>query len=131
MTQGSSATGSAWARLPPTVPRLRMAGCPTCANASTTQRTALRQERRELRLTLAGHGADAQPAAFIADVGQPFHPVEVHQHLGIGQPQVQQRHQALAPGQDTRLSGRLPQESQRFGQGPGRVVTERRRFHNG
>ncbi len=47
-TAGSSAAGSACAMLPPTVPRLRVAGWPTCcsASASSGARSATSDERR-------------------------------------------------------------------------------------
>ena len=61
---------------------------------------ALRGER-----TVPGQGADPQAAAgFRADRGQAGDAVDVDEDAGLGQPQCQQRHQALAARDDLALA---------------------------
>jgi hypothetical protein len=50
-----------------------------------------------------GQGTDAQLVAVQPDVGQLGQPVDVDQHLGLGQPQLHHRDQAVAARQHAGL----------------------------
>ena len=62
-TVGRSAPGSACARLPPIVPRLRTAGSPILAAASRDDRAVCAHLLRGRELGVRGHGADPQAVA--------------------------------------------------------------------
>ena len=55
---GISDAGSAWARLPPMVPRLRICGCAICGSASWINGSLFRDRRIAFKLAVARHGAD-------------------------------------------------------------------------
>ena len=57
-TAGSSAEASAWAMLPPIVPRLRIDTWPIRGSASAQKRQALRYDRGALGLALACGGTE-------------------------------------------------------------------------
>ena len=73
-----------------------------------------RHEHRVLERRLTRHRADPQRAVLPADAGERADPVEVDQVLGMGEPEVEQRNQALAarPGpwrrRRARREGRAP-----------------------
>ena len=65
-TAGSSAAGSAWARLPPSVPRLRICGWAMKGIVLVEQRRHLGHQRVALQPPLPGQGAEAQGAVVVA-----------------------------------------------------------------
>ena len=131
-TAGYSAAGSAWAIEPPTVPRLRICGWAIQRVALVQQRLALAHERRSLDRPLGRHGADGEPAVRLADVVEVGDPAEVEQQLRTREPHVEQRHQALAAGQDLGLARRVAASSEtRLGHRVGGGVFEGRRLHAG
>jgi hypothetical protein len=88
--------------------------------------------RTPLGRALARSGADRQRAVRLeADVLQRGDPVDIDQDGWLGQPQVHQRHQALAAGQKLRIGTVLGKESDGGVDRLGGVVGERRRFHDG
>src|SRR5882672_6084661 len=96
-TVGSSAAGSAWAMLPTTVPD-RLVG--DRAQRLVQQWHLLAHLRRPLHRRLPGRRADGDRAVVAAHVGQLLERVDVDQVLRLGEPEVHQRHQALAAGED-------------------------------
>ena len=61
------------------------------------QRPAVRDERRALEFGLAHHSADPQHAVGPAEHGELLYAVDVDEKLRASEPEVHQRHQALAP----------------------------------
>src|SRR5262249_15432759 len=64
-------------------------------------------------------------------VVQPRQAVDVDQQLGVGEAQLQQRHQALAAGQHLRLAPTRLQQGDRLLDRLRRLVAEARRIHAG
>ena len=99
-TAGISAEGSASARLPQVVPRLRTAIWATCgiASASSGTRCAIKSPIPARR-----HGAPVRrcelPLPRSAMPRKRIDPVDIDQHPGRRQPHVERRHQALPAGQ--------------------------------
>src|SRR5690606_28394074 len=86
-TAGSSADGSAWAREPHTVPRLRISRCPTHGSAWASSGTSPPAVRSTWRWrTAAPH---AQRAAVVADLAEFGHAGEVDQGPGPAEPHGQ------------------------------------------
>ena len=54
--------------------------------------------------SIARHGSDGEPTVPLADVREVRNAIEVDQQVGPGQPEVQQRDQALAAGQELGLA---------------------------
>ena len=74
-----SPAGEAEARLPPTVPRLRICGEPTVRAAAASPGSQLGQLPDQPRVR--DRGADPQPAVVPDPVGQPLDPGEVEQRV--------------------------------------------------
>ena len=91
----------------------------------------LRHLRAALETALAGHGADLEPAAVGADVGQLGHAVEVDQRGGLRQAEVHRRDQALAAGEELAVVGVFGEERERLVGRGGGIVLEWCRFHAG
>jgi len=76
-----------------------------------------------------GHGPDDQGVALAPDSGQAGHAAQIDQVTRLGQPEVHQRDQALAPGQHPGLGiGMLGEQPDRLVQGGGGGVVKRRWF---
>ena len=80
---------------------------------------------------LSRERTDGQTHVHRPDVGQLGRAVHVDQHLGPGEPEVQERHQALSPSQDLRAISMLGEQGHGFVGGAGRLVLEGRRLHRG
>jgi hypothetical protein len=93
-------------------------------------RLAALHQLRLLHGALAGHRADGQPVALFADVLELFDSVQVHQQLRAGHPHAQERHQALAAGQELHvLVGVLLQQGQGLAERIGCCVLEGSGLH--
>ena len=105
-------------------------GAPTADGevADLTERLAdqrpLPEQRRALDRVLARHGADHQPAVLGAEIGQAGDTVQVDQVRRPREPEVHQRHEALAPRE--RLGGisERPEELQCLVDVPRIVIVE-------
>ena len=84
-----------------------------------------------LERVLSRQRADGQTRVHRPDVRQLGDAVHVDQDLGLGEPEVQERHQALSPGQDLGAIPMLGEQGHGFVGGAGRLVLEGRRFHGG
>ena len=131
ITAGSSEAGSACARLPPD-------GAAMTDRQVADQAARLGDDRQlhpdgagPLDRVLSRERADGQPRVHRPDVGQLGEAVHVDQHLGLGEAEVQEGHQALSPGQDLRAIPVLGEQGQGFVGGAGGFVLEGRRFHGG
>ncbi len=93
------------------------------------------EQRHRLRLggvldrRLTGHGADMEPSLIPSDALQVGDAVEVDEVGEAGQPQGQQRNEALTPRERLGLVAVLTEDGDRVGNSLGRVVRERRWFH--
>ena len=75
------------------------------------------------------HGANRYPAVCRRHSGQLIDAVDVDEHLRAGQPQRQQRYQALAAGEHARIVEVLSQHIDSFRNGRRRLVLNRRQLH--
>jgi hypothetical protein len=92
---------------------------------------AIGHQRRRLHGTLASHGTDHEVSIVLADAGELAEPVEVHHVLGPDEPEVHERHQALATGQRFGAVAEIGQQRQGLlYRGRGEIV-EGRGFHGG
>ena len=99
----SSARGSACATEPPTVPRERVAGCPTWRSAwRSSGQCSATSGAFERRLA---HGR-ADPEHAVGAPDQARDAVDVHEPRGPHEPPVQQRHEALPAREHLRVVGR-------------------------
>src|SRR5437763_15550212 len=78
---------------------------------------------------MAGEGADGHLAAGLADVAQLDEPADVDEHRRRRQPQLHEREQRVAAGQQLGLVAVLAQELDRLLGRAGPYVVERRRDH--
>src|SRR5205823_2317459 len=78
---------------------------------------------------LTGEGANDERAVGHLDSLEIGKAVEIDDDAGGGEAQVEHRHEALPPGQWTRLVAVFGQEAHGLGQRPWPFVPERRRFH--
>jgi hypothetical protein len=77
-----------------------------------------------LEVRLTGAATDRQPAAFFLDVLEAGDAADVNQVAGAGQPQLEQRQQALAAGQHLGVVAVPGEQSQRLLQRPRRVIVK-------
>ena len=126
--QPISEVGSAWARLPPIVPRLRTRTLPTCRTAVGEQRAVLAHQVVLEQDAVPGEGGQPEHAVGhgrLALVGG----VDVDEQLGVGEPEVEHRHQALPAGQDLGLVAAVGQQAHRLVVAAGGHVLEGRCDH--
>jgi hypothetical protein len=97
----------------------------------TDQRQSGRQQRHGigddpgfLGHVIPRRGADRHPAVHHRDPGQLIYAVDVDKHLRAGQPQRQQRYQALAAGQHARLVTVLSEQIDCLSNGRRRLVLD-------
>ena len=127
MVAGWSLAGSPCARLPPTVARLRTSGSAITAAVSTRIGYLALHERRALERRLARQRADLEDAAFLLDVVEPGDAADVDEVPRPRQPELEQRQQALAAGEDLRLvAASFSSSPSASGQRLRGVVVERR-----
>ncbi len=100
-------------------------------------RQRLRDERRvspheriALGASLARHRADAQAAIGRFDAGQRIDPIQVDEHGGTREPEVQHGHQALAARERLRFVAVLREQRERLLDAFRGEVLERRRLHD-
>ena len=125
-TAGSSAAGSAWARLPQTVPRLRSSRCPTKGMARPIRGTAAVQ-RVALHTALAHCGAEAQLVAAALDPAQFGERADVDERARPAQTHREHRDEELPAGEHLGITG--GERLDGLGDRGGPVVGERRRLH--
>ncbi len=108
---GSSAAGSAWAMLPPIVPRVRMARCATCPSASGRMGSVVCDLRVVLDRVLTRHGADPDRAVTALDSRELAHPAQIDDRLGARDPHAEHRDEALSAGEQARVLGPLREQT--------------------
>ena len=115
ITAGSSAAGSACARLPPIVPRVRIAACATNGIVCGEERRASRRRPRCARRARCRVIAPMRrPPSPSRDVGELGNAIEIDQHRRRGEPEVHRRNQALAAGERLGVGAVLGQQRQRL-----------------
>jgi hypothetical protein len=114
--------------LTPTVPRLRIALCPTCGIASARSGHAAATFTVLLKLNLRGHRADFDCPVPLLDETEFIQGTDVKQHLRSGDPHVHESDETLAARQRLGLVPVLSQEFDRPSSGLGALVSERRRL---
>ena len=122
-TVGRSDAGSACAILPPIVPRFLTAGSPTSAAASASAGAACAQIRRRGQLGMRRERADADRIPLPRDAAQFRDPSDIDERGRRRQAQLQQRHEAVAAGEELR-AGMRGEELMRVRDGPCPVVVE-------
>ena len=104
-TAGQSDAGSAWATEPPIVPQLRTCGSPIAAGHVVEQRVAVADDRRPRG---SGGGSPGRRCARSSSVStMPSSPVdvaEVDEERRLGEPELDQRDEAVAAGQELGLA---------------------------
>jgi hypothetical protein len=98
-------------------------------NRARQQRTCGRDLGRGFRGTLADHRPEHDGVAFTGEAIEPGAPVEIDQHGRRRHAHVDQRHQALAAGEQARIAPGTGEKVEHLGDGLGRVVVERSRLH--
>ena len=93
------------------------------------ERAVLAHEGRGLQLRLAHHGAQDEAVARARDAPQLPDAAEVHEVGGLGEAELHEREQALAPGEHLGLRAELFQQGDGRAELEGRVVVERCRVH--
>ena len=127
---GSSAAGSAWARLPPSVPRLRIAVWPTwraaSARSGARSRTSGAAARSAWRTSAP---STSPPSRRGVDPLELARAVEVDEHRRADQAHVEQRHEALAAREQLRLAPARREQGDRLRGGGGTSVAEGSGLH--
>jgi hypothetical protein len=100
---GSSAAGSAWARLPPIVSAVPDVDVADLLHRVAQKGAPLGDDRRPFDGPLARHRADAQDALVGAQECELVDAVQIDEVRRPGEPKVHQRHQALPAGERLRL----------------------------
>ena len=85
------------------MPRLRTTGSAITFSASRKSGKRSREQRRLQQVHVPRERADPDLVALLADVGELAEVVDVDQVLGVGQPQLHHRQQAVPAGDDARL----------------------------
>jgi hypothetical protein len=75
-------------------------------------------------VVMGGEGPDRDVAVLLADVGELAEPADVDQHLGHGQPELHEREQRMAAGQEFRVIAALGGQAQGLVHRPGPLVGE-------
>ena len=101
-TAGSSAAGSAWAMLPPTVPRFRIATWPIRGAASARRGQAVRIRSSCSRIRCLTSAPEPQAVAG-SDAVQAGNPVDVDDDCRRGETQVEKGTEALSAGEHLRV----------------------------
>ena len=126
---GRSDAGSPWASEPPSVPRWRTCGSPTGSAAGAQQREVLARARRWLdQVAVAGEATDDDVVA--VEPRMPARSVtsfDVDQDRRRRQPQLHERQQRVAAGEELGLVAVLGQRGDGLVDAAGADVVERRR----
>src|SRR5216683_4456607 len=102
-TAGSSAAGSAWARLPQTVPRVRSSRWPIQGRAIPSSGTAAVRGSCSTRRWRTDSRADVQSVVGAGQLVEAGHGVDVDEDGGAAEAHGEDRDQRLAAGQDLAL----------------------------
>ena len=78
---------------------------------------------------VGGRGADLDRAVLLAHAGQVLEPPDVHERLGLAEPQLHQRHQAVPAGQQLGVAAARRQLGNGVVERRGALVVERRGNH--
>ena len=100
-TAGQSEAGSAWATDPPIVPQLRTCGSPMPPERPDDDAEAVRVL---VDLAMRRPGADPQVVVGMDDAVEPADRLEVDEDPSLAEPELQQRDQAVAAGEELRLA---------------------------
>ncbi len=82
-----------------------------------------------LDIPVGGHGADCEHVAVLLDSREPGNLAQIDQVLGLGQPQLHHRDQAVAAREQLGVVLVLAEKLQRFLDGARRVIVERGWIH--
>jgi hypothetical protein len=102
---------------------------PDVADGLGEQRPARGDLRRPFEIRVAGQGPDPEDTVLHAQVGERLDAVEIHEAVGARQPEVEERHEALAPGEHLHVLVLACEELERLVQLPRSVVRERGGLH--
>ena len=127
-TAGSSAAGSAWAMLPPIVPRLRIAPWPMKRTASASNGLAVRTTSLRSTVRWRTIAPTVRPLPF-SIVARSATTVDVDEVRRPGEAQAQQRNQALPTGQHLGLVGVFREQRNHLIDRSGPVILEPRWLH--
>ena len=136
-TAGSSAAGSAWARLPPSMaPGCGWASWPIKGSAAASRGRWLEtvEERSAARsVVMAPMVTRPRPpvGGDQVDALELGHPTDVHQRGGASQAEGQEGDEALAAGQDLGVGAVPGEEAERLLDRGGVVIAETGRLHRG
>ena len=126
---GQSDAGSAWATEPPIVPQLRTCGSPMPAGQFLDHRIVVADDHVLVDLAMRRPGADPQVVVGLDDPVEPADRLEVDQHPGLAEAELQQRDQAVAAGEELGLALSLVQDPDRLVEARRPYVLERSRNH--
>ena len=129
-TAGSSAAGSAWARLPHTVPRLRSSRWPTQGSAMASSGTAAAAGSL-LDAALADRRAEVEGVVGQGQLVEASDGVDVDENGGAAEAHGQDRDQRLAAGQHLALLASAGQRGDGLADGGRADVVERGGLHRG
>src|SRR5262249_33505734 len=93
------------------------------------KRNALGDDRREFDRALTGHRAEPHLPVALLYIRERRDAVEIDERRRPTQAEVEQRHQALAAGQDLRYAVLTREQRERFVHRLRRVIVELRGFH--
>ena len=129
-TLAQSPCGSAWHSEPTRVPRLRTIGSAISGAAAAIVGCVAGSSAERSRVGVPAERADPEAAVgvllVVVEAGQV---VDVDEQLGAGEPELHQRHQALAAGQDLGLAVALLEQRDRLLEAAGHLVAEPGRVH--
>ena len=102
-----SSAASAWHSEPPIVPAVAHDRVGDHVLGVAEHREVLGEQLGPQQVDVAGERADADLVALLADVGELGEVVDVDQVLGVRQPELHHRQQAVAAGDDARSGAAL------------------------
>ena len=123
-TAGRSDAGSPWASEPPSVPRCRTCGSPTSPAAAASSGTCSAQDVARLDVVVTRERADRDVVARVADVGEVAQAADVDEHRRRREPQLHERQERVAAGEDLGFVAVLGEQRDRFVDGVGAGVVE-------
>ena len=123
-TAGQSEAGSAWATEPPIVPQLRTCGSPIVAGDVVQERIPVADDLGLVDLVVGRPGTDAQVVVRLDDGVEAGHVTQVDEQGRLREAELDQRQEAVAPGEELRLSLAVLQDLERLVQVPRANVVE-------
>ena len=124
-TADRSSAASAWQSEPPIVPRLRTTGSAITCSASRKSGKCSASSADLEQVDVAGERADADLALLLANVGELVQIVDVDQVLGVREPQLHHRQQAVPACDDARLGPEALQRRDHALHARGTLILER------